>query len=86
MKVWTVTSTENNETLDCTVYPTEQKALEGYLFAIGLGDDEEFWDQMVALYWKDAGAFDEKINDYLDEYYPGNMYRLYEHEIEEVPQ
>lgn len=81
MKVWTVTSCESNESLDCEVYATEQEALAGYLRAMGLGDSKR-WKKLVDLYWNDINTFEEKIMDYLDDNYPGNMYRLYEHEIE----
>ena len=81
MKIWTVSSTRANESLDCEVFETEQKGLEGYLDAIGIDRAEDEWRHFTELYWKDIDAFEEQTNDYIEEYLPSDMYRLYEHEI-----
>lgn len=82
MNIWTVCATRANESLDCQVFETEQAGLEGYLDAMGVPREErDLWHHLIRLYWEQIDSFDEWVEGYIEANYPGDMYRLTQHNI-----
>lgn len=78
MKVWSVTASRSNEFVECEVFATEQQGLEGYLEAMNAPRKKR--EHLIRLYWDDINAFDEWVDEYLED--SGDMYALDEHNLD----